>query len=57
MNIKKNFQNPSFYIKEQLSKIEFKIIIGLVFSFSKMAKTVFDLKKTVKKFFQVSLRF
>ena len=28
-----NFQKTSFYIKEQLSKIEFKIRIGLVFHF------------------------
>ena len=36
-----SLQKPSFYVKEQLSKIKFKIIIYFL---SKMAKTVFDLK-------------
>ena len=37
---------PSFYIKDQLPKIEFKIRDCLVFFFSsKMAKTIYDLKK------------
>ena len=52
MNIFLSLQKPSFYIKEQLSKIKFKIRICLVFFyFSKMAKTVFKLKHSKTKFY------
>ena len=44
-----SLQKPSFYIKEQLAKREFKIKIYLVFfNFSKIVQTVLT-KKIVKK--------
>ena len=53
------WHEPSFsYIKGQLPKIEFKISGCLEFFYSsKMAKTVFDLKKSKKILFRVSFHF
>ena len=45
MNIFFYFQKPSFYIKEQLSKIEFKIRICLVFFFFKNSENENEMNK------------
>ena len=47
-----SWHEPSSYIKDQLPKIDFKIKGCLeFFYFSKMAKTVFDLKNRKKNIF------
>ena len=47
-----NFQNPTLHIKEQSPKIKFEIKVckKFFFIFQKMAKRVFDLKNSEKKF-------